>query len=346
MSAGAHRGARFSFFAKIAQRRPHSVLGRTSVSAPSSPFAATDRLLAELRRNLRSVEPQDFRRRPQVMYRISGDELEPAPEEGEVVVFAAHFERGFGLPVSDFFRQFLNFYKLQPHHLPGNAVFYLSSYVSFMEAFVGLLPTVDTFARFYNLRINSVQDPADWNPQALESVTPLAAQVGPEWENRVRAQASRVRKAPEPVADASPSVAPPAKRVKKSSLGPFERKCKNKIPTSTGAALELTRSAPGMRPETPADTVRATPPPRQSPVPSGAGKSPSSLRGSNTSSGRAAPKPTNSRTEEEFFSPPDYQDTDASDMGVGSDVVERSEPLVPPVQENKKKTSCFLPRLP
>jgi hypothetical protein len=56
------------------------------------------------------------------------------------------------------FRRFLDFYKLQPHHLPGNTVFYLSSFVSFMEGFVGLLPTVETFARFYNLRINSIGD--------------------------------------------------------------------------------------------------------------------------------------------------------------------------------------------
>jgi hypothetical protein len=28
-----------------------------------------------------------------------------------------------------------------------------------MEGYVGLWPTTETFARFYNLRINSVQDP-------------------------------------------------------------------------------------------------------------------------------------------------------------------------------------------
>jgi hypothetical protein len=61
-----------------------------------------------------------------VSCRIPGNELEPEPREGEVVVFAAHFERGFGLPVLDFFRRFLDFYELQPHHLPGNAIFYLS----------------------------------------------------------------------------------------------------------------------------------------------------------------------------------------------------------------------------
>jgi hypothetical protein len=47
-----------------------------------------------------------------VLYRIPGEELEPAPEPGVVVVFAAHFERGFGLPASNFFCEFLDFYEL------------------------------------------------------------------------------------------------------------------------------------------------------------------------------------------------------------------------------------------
>ncbi|KAK1613582.1 hypothetical protein QYE76_019099 [Lolium multiflorum] len=74
----------------------------------------------------------------QVSCRIPRGEVEPAPEPGEYVVFSAHFERGFGLPASDFFREFLDFYELQPHHLPGNAIFYLSCFVSFMEAYIGL----------------------------------------------------------------------------------------------------------------------------------------------------------------------------------------------------------------
>jgi hypothetical protein len=94
-----------------------------------------------------------------VTCRIPEGELEPVVRPGEIVVFIAHFERGFGLPASDFFRRFLNFYKLQPHHLPANTVFYLSSFISFMEGYVGLQPTTETFARFYNLWINSVQDP-------------------------------------------------------------------------------------------------------------------------------------------------------------------------------------------
>ncbi|KAK1612987.1 hypothetical protein QYE76_036660 [Lolium multiflorum] len=91
-----------------------------------------------------------------VSCRIPGDEIEPVPNPGEYVVFLAHFERGFGLPLP-FFRSFLDFYKLQPHHLPGNAIFYLSCYVTFMEAYIGIRPTRETFARFFALRINSVQ---------------------------------------------------------------------------------------------------------------------------------------------------------------------------------------------
>ncbi|KAK1663893.1 hypothetical protein QYE76_052052 [Lolium multiflorum] len=92
-----------------------------------------------------------------VSCRIPGDEIEPVLNPGEVVVFLAHFERGFGLPASDFFRQFLDFYRLQPHHLPGNAVFYLSCFVAFMEGYIGIRPARETFARFFSLRINSVQ---------------------------------------------------------------------------------------------------------------------------------------------------------------------------------------------
>jgi hypothetical protein len=35
-------------------------------------------------------------------------------------VFIAHFVRGLGLPTSDFLRSSLNWYALQPHHLPAN----------------------------------------------------------------------------------------------------------------------------------------------------------------------------------------------------------------------------------
>ena len=44
--------------------------------------------------------------------RLPGAELAPQPKDGERVVFVSHFERGFGLPVSHFFREFLDKYRL------------------------------------------------------------------------------------------------------------------------------------------------------------------------------------------------------------------------------------------
>ena len=50
----------------------------------------------------------------EVICRRPGNELSPTPQPGERVVFITHFERGFALPASDFFRSFLDFFGLQP----------------------------------------------------------------------------------------------------------------------------------------------------------------------------------------------------------------------------------------
>jgi hypothetical protein len=47
-----------------------------------------------------------------VACRLPAGEIVPAPESGERVVFISHFERGFSLPASNFFRDFLDTYDL------------------------------------------------------------------------------------------------------------------------------------------------------------------------------------------------------------------------------------------
>ncbi|KAK1698889.1 hypothetical protein QYE76_015586 [Lolium multiflorum] len=89
---------------------------------------------------------------PEVITRAPGEENEPAPEPGECVVFGAHFDRGLGLPASRFFRQFLDFFGLQPHHLPANACVLLSCYVAFMEGYAGLWPDVEFWSRLFYLK--------------------------------------------------------------------------------------------------------------------------------------------------------------------------------------------------
>ncbi|KAK1682720.1 hypothetical protein QYE76_043568 [Lolium multiflorum] len=83
--------------------------------------------------------------------------MEPKPEPGERVVFGAHLDRGLGLPASAFFRRFLEFFGLQPHHLPANACVLLSCYVAFMEGYAGLWPDVDFWSRLFYLKSQMTQ---------------------------------------------------------------------------------------------------------------------------------------------------------------------------------------------
>ncbi|KAE8789689.1 hypothetical protein D1007_36119 [Hordeum vulgare] len=78
-----------------------------------------------------------------VAVRIPGAETSPKPQEGEVVVFDEHFYRGFGLPASAFFNNFLTFFGLQPHHLVPNAILQLASFVVLCEGFLGIEPCLD-----------------------------------------------------------------------------------------------------------------------------------------------------------------------------------------------------------
>ncbi|KAE8820559.1 hypothetical protein D1007_01303 [Hordeum vulgare] len=68
-----------------------------------------------------------------VVARILGGEGYPAPQAGDVMVFAEHFARGFGLPLSDFFSGFLVQFGLQPHHLTANAIRQLAAYFTLCE---------------------------------------------------------------------------------------------------------------------------------------------------------------------------------------------------------------------
>jgi hypothetical protein len=73
-----------------------------------------------------------------VVCRLPAGETMPAPEPSERVIFISHFERGFGLSMSDFFRDFLDTYDLQPLYILANAVMILSAFATFCEGFAGI----------------------------------------------------------------------------------------------------------------------------------------------------------------------------------------------------------------
>ena len=80
------------------------------------------------------------------------DEIRPDPGRGEVVLFVDHLERGLALPVSPFFRQFLDYFNLQPHHLGANSIAQLSFFATLYEAYLGIRPSLDLFCRFFFIR--------------------------------------------------------------------------------------------------------------------------------------------------------------------------------------------------
>ena len=82
-------------------------------------------------------------------------EITPAPEEGERAVFCSHCLCGIGLPASAFFRSFLDFYQLQPHHLTPNTVVLLSAFVTLCEAYLGVLPTLELWGEFFQSKLGT-----------------------------------------------------------------------------------------------------------------------------------------------------------------------------------------------
>ena len=61
-------------------------------------------------------------------------EIQPNPREGEYVVFYSHFDRGFALLLNTYARSVMEFFKLQPHHLPANAILIMSCVAACLEA--------------------------------------------------------------------------------------------------------------------------------------------------------------------------------------------------------------------
>ena len=86
---------------------------------------------------------------PTVEVRVPGDELVPAPQPGECVVFTSHFARGFGLPASTFLRSFLDYYHLQLHHLGANAIMLLAAFATFCEGYLGVRPSIGLWVWFF-----------------------------------------------------------------------------------------------------------------------------------------------------------------------------------------------------
>jgi hypothetical protein len=81
-----------------------------------------------------------LRPKAEVEWRVAAGELFPTEDVKEQVVFASFFERGFNLPVGDFFRGLLYYYNLELVHLFPNSITVVATFIHFCEAYLGISP--------------------------------------------------------------------------------------------------------------------------------------------------------------------------------------------------------------
>ena len=70
----------------------------------------------------------------------------------EIVGFLPYFDRGLGLPCSNFFSGLLYYYGIQLHHLTPNSFVHISIFVHLCEAFLDMEPHFDLFRHLFQLK--------------------------------------------------------------------------------------------------------------------------------------------------------------------------------------------------
>ncbi|KAK1605352.1 hypothetical protein QYE76_029025 [Lolium multiflorum] len=76
----------------------------------------------------------------------------PAPKDDEMVLTKALVERGFSFPPSDFFREILKTYGLQPHNISPNSVLAISNHVALCEGHLRVTPELPLFQYFFTVK--------------------------------------------------------------------------------------------------------------------------------------------------------------------------------------------------
>ena len=71
---------------------------------------------------------------------------------GEIIGFVPYFERGLGLPSSNFFYGLLYYYRIQLHHLTPNSFVHVTIFVHLCEAFLGIEPHFELSRHLFHLK--------------------------------------------------------------------------------------------------------------------------------------------------------------------------------------------------
>jgi hypothetical protein len=93
-----------------------------------------------------------LRPKSQVGWRPAAGEAFPTEGTSETVVFIAHIERRFGVPVGDFLRGLLQFYQIQLVHLAPNSITIIATFLHLCEALLGITPHFHLWRHFFELK--------------------------------------------------------------------------------------------------------------------------------------------------------------------------------------------------
>jgi hypothetical protein len=71
---------------------------------------------------------------------------------GETIVFLAHIEHGFGVPVGDFLCDLLHFYHIELVDLAPNSITIISTFIHLCEAYLSTAPHFRLWCHFFELK--------------------------------------------------------------------------------------------------------------------------------------------------------------------------------------------------
>ena len=92
-----------------------------------------------------------------IQWRPAFGDVRPYENTGEIIGFVSYFERGLGLPCSNFFSGLLYYYGIQLHHLTPYSFVHMSVFVHLCEAFLGIEPISIFSVTFFILSLSQVR---------------------------------------------------------------------------------------------------------------------------------------------------------------------------------------------
>jgi hypothetical protein len=106
----------------------------TSIPDPQTAWVRSTKTEAKIQA---LVDRELLRTKAEVEWKAAAGEQFPTEDVKEHVVFSSFFERVFKLPVGDFFRGLLYYYKLEMIHLVPNSISVVSTFIHFCDAYLG-----------------------------------------------------------------------------------------------------------------------------------------------------------------------------------------------------------------